>query len=495
MSGINSKSDKAAKAKKPLRKVNKLKSVDTILWRRFFFFALAVIVAVSIVCFIILGSSVTAQAKKRVRSVGAELLRTLNDGTLPQSAVEKKIADYSLIEGVDVFVFGADGEMLFGDARFPQEVVKAVYDSVSANVEEWQKDRIYEYGTRDNRQNTFNLVACVAYNGGECKLLVRYPIAAITAAVKQMELYMLIIALCAFVVAFFISYELAKKLSLPLKDISGTAKKLAEGDYSVQFNSAEYSEIAKLSDTLNYMKEEIKKTDDFQKELISNVSHDLKTPLTMIKAYASMIKEISGDDPEKREKHLQIIIDESDRLTGLVNDILNTSKISAGLDQLNLKVFNLTELLYGVINSFSYLQETQDYKLMVDVEPNLYTSADEEKIKQVIYNLISNAVNYTGDDKTVYITLKYSPEDDRIKFSVRDTGRGIPESDIAHIWDRYYRGSENHSRPVKGTGLGLNIVKIILKGHSFNFGVESKEGEGSLFYVDFPSASSEPVNM
>ena len=214
----------------------------------------------------------------------------------------------------------------------------------------------------------------------------------------------------------------------------------------------------------------------------------------MIKAYASMVKEISGDDPGKRNKHLQVIIDESDRLTGLVNDILNASKVSAGLSELNKKVFNLTDFIYGIMNKFDYLQETAGYKFYVDIDPNLYTLADEEKIYQVIYNLVSNAVNYTGADKCVYVSLKDCPEQSRIKFAVRDTGQGISDEEKEHIWDRYYRSKDAHARPVKGTGLGLNIVKIILQAHNFNFGVNSKEGEGSTFYVDFPEVSSTPDN-
>ena len=154
-------------------------------------------------------------------------------------------------------------------------------------------------------------------------------------------------------------------------------------------------------------------------------------------------------------------------------------------------VFNLTEFLYGFINKFEYLQETQGYKLMVDVGANLYTRADEEKIGQVIYNLLGNAVNYTGEDKTVYITLKSNLSGDRIKLTIKDTGRGISKDEISDIWDRYYRLKETHSRPVKGTGLGLNIVKVILQNHSFDFGVNSEPGKGSEFWVDFPSVPAE----
>ena len=128
---------------------------------------------------------------------------------------------------------------------------------------------------------------------------------------------------------------------------------------------------------------------------------------------------------------------------------------------------------------------------MVDVGANLYTRADEEKIGQVIYNLLGNAVNYTGEDKTVYISLKSNLSGDRITLKIRDTGKGIAKNELPEIWDRYYRVNETHTRPVKGTGLGLNIVKVILKNHSFDFGAESEVGKGSTFWIDFPSVSSE----
>ena len=132
---------------------------------------------------------------------------------------------------------------------------------------------------------------------------------------------------------------------------------------------------------------------------------------------------------------------------------------------------------------------------MVDIDSNIYTRADEEKIGQVIYNLLSNAVNYTGEDKTVYVSLKKSLTEERVRFTVRDTGKGIQEKDKVEIWNRYYRVKENHSRPLKGTGLGLNIVKIILENHTFDFGVDSEIGKGSSFWVDFPFVSEEIENI
>jgi signal transduction histidine kinase len=128
---------------------------------------------------------------------------------------------------------------------------------------------------------------------------------------------------------------------------------------------------------------------------------------------------------------------------------------------------------------------------MVDIDADLYTCADEEKIGQVFYNILSNAVNYTGEDKTVYISLKDDVPAARIRFAVRDTGKGISKEDLPSIWNRFYRVKEEHVRPVKGTGLGLSIVKTILDKHAFDFGAESELGKGTTFWVDFPEIASE----
>lgn len=482
---------KKSKEAKP-KKVKRITGTTVMVWRNFAAFTLILLLVVTLVCYGILGGSFFGQAKKRLEAVGNYVAEIVGDPANPPSVVESQINDCALVHGVNVFLIDSRGGLIFPQTFINSREWNTVVSDLNANAGEWEEGKSEVYDSTAQDKTTLNYYHCLKFGGENCRLLVRYPLEVTKGVVRQMQIYVLIIAAVAVVVAFLVSYLIAEKLSRPLRNMSRTAKKLAAGDFSVQFTSLEYEEIANLSSALNYMKDELKKSGDFQKELLANVSHDLKTPLTMIKAYASMIQEISGDDKEKRNKHLQVIIDESDRLTGLVNDVLSASKISSGIAQLNKKVFNLTEYLYGVINKFGYLQETQGYNIMVDVDANLYTLADEEKIGQVIYNLISNAVNYTGEDKTVYISLKYSLEDDRIKFSVRDTGKGIGKEELEHIWDRYYRSKDSHMRPVKGTGLGLNIVKAILESHAFAYGVVSDEGKGSTFYVDFPSVKPLP---
>ena len=154
------------------------------------------------------------------------------------------------------------------------------------------------------------------------------------------------------------------------------------------------------------------------------------------------------------------------------------------MDSLKVSNFNLSEFVHTVLERFDYLTETQGYTIERDIEDELYTEADQEKIEQVVYNLVGNAVNYTGEDKKIVVGLKRTEQG--LRLTVTDTGKGIPPEEIKTIWDRYYRSAETHKRPIRGTGLGLSIVKTILLKHGFDFGVESEVGKGSTFYVIFP---------
>lgn len=462
------------------------------LWRNFCLFSLLIILVVGIICYFVVSNSLSSYVQAKMRTVGSEVSEMLdNSSPVDENALTQYINGQCFLNGINIVVITQDGVILLPndisavEAGYWSGVEVTVYEKLSGSDLTdvlFKVDNAYIYAMQ---------TSYAAHSGSTSYLVISYALEVANNAVNSVQSYLIIIGIFIILIAFLVSYGIAQKISDPLKRLTATANKMAKGDYSVKFASTEYQEIAQLSDTLNYAKDEIKKTDDFQKELLANVSHDLKTPLTMIKAYASMIQEISGDDPEKRNQHLQVIIDESDRLTGLVNDLLNVSKISSDVDQINKKVFNLTEFLFGILRKFKYLQDTQGYSFYADIDADLYTYADEEKIGQVLYNLISNAVNYTGQDKKVFISLKLDVAENRIKFSVRDTGKGIKKEEIPSIWNRYYRAKEEHARPVKGTGLGLSIVKTILEKHSFNFGVESEEGKGSTFWVDFPEVDAE----
>ena len=214
---------------------------------------------------------------------------------------------------------------------------------------------------------------------------------------------------------------------------------------------------------------------------MANVSHDLKTPLTMIKAYAEMSIDLHKDNEEKQKEDINTIIDETERLTILVNDILTLSKMQNDIEKLELEDLDLVELVNSIMNKYKYLEELEDYKFkLICKNKKLIIKADKKKLEQVIYNLINNAINYTGEDNLV--TIKIINNKDSIKVEIIDTGKGIKEEDIPFIWDKYYKNKKKHKRNLIGTGLGLSIVKEILEAHNYKYGVDSVLNKGTTFY-------------
>ena len=288
-----------------------------------------------------------------------------------------------------------------------------------------------------------------------------------------------VIMLILVVISLILSFIISNSISKPILKITKASKKLANGEYNVQFDGGSLIETQQLAQSLNYASAEISKIDELQRDLIANVSHDLRTPLTMIKAYAEMIRDLSGERKEKREEHLKIIIDETDRLALLVNDMLDLSKLEKGGQPLNYTTFDINSKLHDIIERYKGISKVMGYKINFTDNTPVLVKCDIVKIEQVIYNLVNNAINYTGDDKQVYITQTI--EDDYVKITVTDTGKGISEDNIHQIFNKYYR-CEKTKREVIGTGLGLSIVKAILKKHNFPFGVQSKIGIGTSFW-------------
>ena len=278
-----------------------------------------------------------------------------------------------------------------------------------------------------------------------------------------------------------LSFSIAKKISAPIIKINKNARTLATGDYSITFNKDGYSEIAELAETLNYTAKELSKVEELRQELIANISHDLRTPLTMITGYGEVIRDLPG---ENTPENIQIIIDEAKRLTSLVNNVLDISKLQAGVQTPNLMPFNLTKLIDEIFNRYTKLTEKDSYDITFEKETDVFVNADEIRITQVLYNLLNNAITYTGADKKIII--RQIVKDKKVRIEIIDTGEGISQDDLPYIWDRYYKVTGQHKRAQIGTGLGLSIVKAILKLHNAEFGVNSEIGKGSTFWFELP---------
>ncbi len=319
-------------------------------------------------------------------------------------------------------------------------------------------------------------------NGSDIILYIFAPLFPVESTVGILRDQLFYVTVISLLLAFIISFYLSNRISRPIRSITTSARELSKGNYKTKFQGGHYSEIIDLANTLTYTSSELEKTYLLQKDLIANVSHDLRTPLTMVKSYAEMIRDISGDSPLKRKEHINVIIDEADRLNLLVDDMLALSKMQSGVVSIEISSFDLVAAVQGLLGSYNLLIDNEGYKIIFESPASLIINADRAKILQVFSNLINNGVKYCGKDKAVVITIIEKPG--YIRCQVLDHGMGIPQTELDSIWDRYYKASTNHVRTTTGSGLGLSIVKEILNQHSAKYGVESRLGKGSLFWFE-----------
>lgn len=305
------------------------------------------------------------------------------------------------------------------------------------------------------------------------------PIDSTIEIIKKQFIYILLAVLVS---SFIIAYFISKKISKPIEKINESAKKMAKGEFNVVFeNDSNIEEIEELTKTLDYTRNELEKTEVLRQELMANVSHDLKTPLTMIKAYAEMVRDLTYKNKEKREANLNIIIEETDRLNILVNDILELSKIQSGNIPLQEETFDIHTCIQDIIKRYDIYHTRDGYTIEYKNKQNFKVFADKKRIEQVLYNLLNNALNYTGEDKKVKVLL--IDKKDTIRIEIIDTGKGIDEDELNHIWDKYYKIDKTYSRMQIGSGVGLSIVKNILTLQKLPFGVTSSS-KGSTFYFE-----------
>jgi signal transduction histidine kinase len=289
------------------------------------------------------------------------------------------------------------------------------------------------------------------------------------------------------VMSLLLTLILSKTITVPISRISNSAKELASGNYSTEFPKGYFREINNLSQTLEYAAAELSKTDRLRSELIANTSHDLRTPLTMITGYAEIMRDIPN---ENTPENAQIIIDESKRLSSLVNDMLDISKLESGTSQTVSEQFCLTEVIAEELNRYQQLCKRDGYTLTFESNEMIHVTTDRKKLVQALFNLVNNALTHTGADKLVTVRQQtYIDEVDGnryVRLSVIDTGDGIPEDKLEVIWDRYYKLEGNHKRSVYGSGLGLSIVRKIMGLLNGRCGVFSSNGNGSVFWIEIP---------
>ncbi|MDH8679517.1 ATP-binding protein [Fusibacter bizertensis] len=307
------------------------------------------------------------------------------------------------------------------------------------------------------------------------------PVAETAEIIKSQLLYIMLILL---ILASAIALVVSKQFTRPLIKISLAAKEIAKGKFDTKCEVAQDDEIGQLAKDIEEMGKELGQIDELRKDLIGNISHELRTPLSIIKGYAETLRDVTGNNQEKRELQLDIIIKESNRLSSLIDDVLNMSQLQSGQSITQESCFDMLPLLEEMKARFNVMHPVE---IICDVHRTL-VFADRDKIEQVLINLIGNAINHAQTETAIRIRVLEAMQCLRVEVS--DDGKGIPEKSRLHIWDRFYQLEDQNKGKPMGSGLGLAITKALLLAHDANFGVESELGVGTTFWFELKTCSS-----
>ena len=315
---------------------------------------------------------------------------------------------------------------------------------------------------------------------GKYGIIVSTGMAQIATAAEVLRSILWPVALILLVLDLLFAMLFSRWFTRPVQQLSSGAKEIAAGNYDIQLPVVHHDEIGQLAEDFNHMAAEVKRSAQLEKDILANVSHDLRTPLTLIKGYAETVRDLTGDDDAKRTEQCNIIVDETDRLSTLVNSVMELSKVQSGAEKPSLVDFDMSELCFEVAGRYDALCDKNHWHLDLQADDACPVSADPAMMERVLHNLLGNAFHHIGSDGVV--VLRAIPQQRGCRIEVEDHGPGIPPEDLPYLFDRYYRARQDSGR--SGTGLGLSITKAILQQHGFAFGVNSAVGQGSTFWFE-----------
>lgn len=335
-------------------------------------------------------------------------------------------------------------------------------------------------------ENSMQAVVLANLNGSRQVLVVSRSQANMDALMKLLTSRYLLVTVTVLILALILSVCLAEYFARPFRHLNKSALQMAAGDYETEFMREGPLEARQLADTLELAEQEFNKTEALRRDFVANVSHDMKTPLTVIRMYAEMLEAFSGEIPEKREEHVQMILDETDRLTNFISDTLDLAKLQSGTMEMHPSVFAIQDVAEEVLSSVC--ANKPEFQFKMDCPESMLVYADRKLIYRVIYNFASNAVKFSGERQEARILIRRYQGSVRVE--VIDYGIGIEKDKLPYIWNRFYQAKPN-DRQKSGMGVGLNIASEILRLHHAPFGAESTPNEGTCFWFMLEACEDE----
>lgn len=342
----------------------------------------------------------------------------------------------------------------------------------------------------------------------EAYFIMRVPIESIRQNVMISNRFFIYITSLTLLLSTAIMWIVSKQFTKPIKKLVGISERMCELDFQVKYDGNSDDEIDTLGRSMNKLSETLETTiadlkkannelqkdidqkvevDNMRKDFISNVSHELKTPIALIQGYAEGLKEEINDDPESREFYCDVIIDEANKMNRLVRNLLALNQLEFGNTTVEMTRFNIVSLIDGVLNKSKIVIEQKQAHIFFDNSQEFYVWADEFMIEQVVTNYINNALNHLDGERNIQIDLVKN--ENNIRVSVFNNGKNIPEEDLDKLWIKFYKVDKARTREYGGNGIGLSIVKAIMDQHHKKYGV-SNEKDGVVFWFEVESAQN-----
>ena len=318
-------------------------------------------------------------------------------------------------------------------------------------------------------------------------IIMHTPVAPIEETIETLKKQLSIISVISLVLATILASVYAILSIKPIRRLEEATKRIAKGDFTTRVNNVSDDEIGQLGKSINHMAEELGKIEEFRRDFIANVTHELKTPISLISAYAELVKELPALDKESNDRHMIEIIEESARLNRIVEEILYLSKLESNNIPLQYNTFEVGKLASEVVDSLHFAANDKQIQVNVSINDDIQIYGDREKMHQVFYNLISNAIHHCPNNTHISVESEKHPDFNRI--AIRDNGVGIASKDLPYIWDRFFKTDKSGKRNDSGTGLGMSIVKNILESHQLKYGIQSAVNKGTTVYFDIPTNS------
>jgi len=402
-----------------------------------------------------------------------------------------------MTDNISFIIMDADARIKFFSSRNSEEMKFQLWDYVFGR-ESFEMTKILEetpfYVLRQSRERMSGMdyleMIGTLENGDY--FIMKTPLESIRDSVMLANRFYTIIGASVILISAIIIYLFSRRVTKPVMELADISKRMTALDFDAKFESKGENEIDVLGEHMNQLSETLEKTiselktannelrrdiehkekiDEMRKEFLANVSHELKTPLALIQGYAEGLKDGISEDDQSREYYLEVIMDEAQKMNAMVRKLLTLNEVEFGQDAVTMERFDVSEVIEGIAGSYALFVQQKGGKLRLNVQRPLYVWSDELKIEEVISNYLGNACNHLDGERI--IEIKAEQKDEKVRISVFNTGKQIPEEDMERIWEKFYKVDKAHTREYGGSGIGLSIVKAIMESVNGSYGAKN----------------------